>query len=91
MQSHPLPTPQFPQSDRRARVLDHCTAVDDLFAAYARRLHMPGVAYGVVMDGELVYANGVGVRNVATGAPVTADSVFRIASMTKSFTALAVL
>ena len=91
MQSHPLPTPQFPQSDRRARVLDHCTAVDDLFAAYARRLHMPGVAYGVVLDGELVYANGVGVRNVATGAPVTADSVFRIASMTKSFTALAVL
>ena len=52
---------------------------------------MPGVAYGVVMDGELIFTHSFGVRNVATEATVDADTVFRIASMTKSFAALAIL
>ncbi len=42
------------------------------------------------MDGELVLAKGWGARG-SSGAAVDADTVFRIASMTKSFTALAIL
>jgi CubicO group peptidase (beta-lactamase class C family) len=53
--------------------------------------HIPGLAYGLVVDGHLVAADGMGVQNVADQRPVTPDSVFRIASMTKSFTAMAVV
>lgn len=50
----------------------------------------PGMIYGVVFDGKLEYAKAFGVRNVETGAPVTTDTAFRIASMTKMMTALLV-
>jgi hypothetical protein len=52
---------------------------------------IPGLAYGIVIDEEVVLAKGLGLRDVATSAPVDVDTVFRIASMTKSFTALAIL
>jgi CubicO group peptidase (beta-lactamase class C family) len=50
-----------------------------------------GLAFGVIRDGELVYFRGHGVANVATQAPVTDDTLFRIASITKTFTAIAVM
>jgi CubicO group peptidase (beta-lactamase class C family) len=43
-----------------------------------------------VIDGELVHAAGLGERDLG-GPPPDAGTVFRIASMTKSFTASAVL
>ncbi len=53
----------------------------------------PGVAYGVVQDQRLVYANGLGTIDLeAQGAQAPdAQTVFSIASMTKSFTAATVL
>src|SRR5690606_4962607 len=53
--------------------------------------HVPGAAWGIVIDGKLAHLGVSGYRDLDTKAPVTADSVFRIASMTKSFTAMAVL
>jgi CubicO group peptidase (beta-lactamase class C family) len=50
----------------------------------------PGIAYGVVADGKLVHSGGFGERRNGGRAP-DADTGFRIASMTKSFTASAVL
>ena len=64
--------------------------VDKLAAAYQQRGGQPGLAYGVVLDGELVHAAGLGERHLG-GPPPDADTVFRIASMSKSFTASAVL
>jgi D-alanyl-D-alanine-carboxypeptidase/D-alanyl-D-alanine-endopeptidase len=52
---------------------------------------VPGMAWGVIVDGVLVHSGTLGVQDTATNAPVTPDSVFRIASMTKSFTAVAIL
>src|SRR3546814_15931532 len=49
------------------------------------------MVYGVVKDGRLVYVKGIGVQNLIDKRPVTPDSLFRIASMTKDFTALAIL
>ena len=51
--------------------------------------HIPGLAYGVVIGGELVHGRGLGTThaNDASRSAPDADSVFRIASMTKSFTA----
>ena len=52
---------------------------------------LPGVALGIVIDGELVFAKGFGVADVEAKTPVDKGSLFRIASMTKSFTAMAIL
>lgn len=53
--------------------------------------HIPGTMFGIVKDGRLVVAEGLGVRDPKTGEPVDADTRFRIASMSKAFTALAIL
>jgi CubicO group peptidase (beta-lactamase class C family) len=65
--------------------------IDALFAAFQTGQHVPGVVYGVVKDGKLAYVKGIGVQNIEDKRPVTADSLFRIASMTKAFTALSIL
>jgi CubicO group peptidase (beta-lactamase class C family) len=65
--------------------------VDEIFADYALDSHIPGVVYGIVADGRLVYVRGLGVQDLESKRPVTADTLFRIASMTKAFTALTVL
>ena len=60
---------------------------DALFAGW----HVPGVAYGVVLNGKLVHGRGLGTLRVGEDATPTTSSIFRIASMTKSFTAATVL
>jgi len=49
------------------------------------------MVWGVVIDGRLAHVSSVGVRERSSKAAVTPDTAFRIASMTKSFTALAIL
>lgn len=51
----------------------------------------PGVAYAVVADGEIASAGARGVVKLGTDTPVTPDTPFVIGSITKSFTALAVM
>lgn len=65
--------------------------IDRIFTTYAGDAHVPGMAWGVIVDGVLVHRGAFGVQDVETKAPVTSDTVFRIASMTKSFTAAAIL
>jgi CubicO group peptidase (beta-lactamase class C family) len=52
---------------------------------------VPGLAVGIVDRGRPAYARGFGVRDLATGAPVTADTLFHIASISKTFTATAIM
>src|SRR5450755_2495486 len=66
-------------------------AVDRIFADYAIDSHIPGLVYGIVANGRLVYVRGLGVQDLESNRPVTPDTLFRIASMTKAFTALTVL
>lgn len=77
--------------DRVARLRSAMPAVTGVFEAFAKRTRVPGIAYGVLIDGELVHTGTVGIRDRGTNAPVVPSTVFRIASMTKSFTALAIL
>jgi CubicO group peptidase (beta-lactamase class C family) len=83
--------PGFADSERRAKLARAFRDVDLLFKDFAERSHVPGLAYGIVIDGELAHTGAIGYREVASRSPVDADTVFRIASMTKSFTALAIL
>lgn len=65
--------------------------IDTIFAKFQADAHVPGMVYGVVKDGQLSYVKGVGVQDLDAKRPVTPDSLFRIASMTKAFTALSIL
>jgi len=65
--------------------------VDEIFADYALDNHIPGLVYGVVSNGRLIHVRGIGVQDLESRRPVTADTLFRIASMTKAFTALTIL
>ncbi len=61
----------------------------ELVAAEAVACHAPAISWGLVVDGQLATSGGVGALD--DGSAPSADTVFRIASMTKSFTAAAVL
>lgn len=50
-----------------------------------------GLAVGVVRNGRLEFFSGHGLADIASNTPITQDTVFRIASITKTFTAIAVL
>ena len=63
---------------------------DRLARAFAERDGQPGLAYGILAQGRLVHSGGLGERWLGGPAP-DAGTVFRIASMTKSFTAATVL
>ncbi len=52
---------------------------------------MVGLAAGVIRNGSLEYFHAQGLADVASNTPITADTVFRIASITKTFTAIAVM
>ncbi len=62
-------------------------------ATYTRRAmsqwEIPGIAVAVVLDGKPVMIEGFGVRELGRAAPMDADTVFTIASLTKAFTATA--
>lgn len=61
--------------------------IDALVERVRKEFHVPGIAVAVVKDGQVVLQKGYGVRRLGDPAPVTADSLFRIASNTKAFTA----
>ncbi|HXG27201.1 MAG TPA: serine hydrolase domain-containing protein [Candidatus Binatia bacterium] len=65
--------------------------VDELADKTFAGLKVPGLAYGVVSDGRLVYTRGLGTIRLGEEVPPDGRSIFRIASMTKSFTAATVL
>ena len=66
-------------------------AAEGRFAAWFALGRAPGLAWGIVADGRLVHAAGLGELHVGAGDAPDADSVFRIASMTKSFVAATIL
>ena len=53
-------------------------------------LDQPGLAVGIVQDGKLVWSKGYGKLDLAKSDPVTPNTIFFIASMSKAFTAAAI-
>ncbi len=86
-----VPPARFTDPDRRAKLEAVLPALDQIATRWAREHELPGLAWGIVIDGELARFGSVGRRDVESNAAIDADTVFRIASMTKSFTALAIL
>jgi CubicO group peptidase (beta-lactamase class C family) len=65
--------------------------IDRTMEAFRLDAHVPGMVWGIVRDGRLVHVKAAGVQDLAAKRPVTPDTRFRIASMSKAFTALAIL
>jgi CubicO group peptidase (beta-lactamase class C family) len=75
----------------RSAVLDAC-AYFDSWLAYRQRLdRIPGIQAAVLHDGDVVMETAHGQADVATGAALTTDHRFRIASHSKTFTATAIV
>ncbi|MFM7797778.1 MAG: serine hydrolase domain-containing protein, partial [Planctomycetota bacterium] len=89
--AHAAPPVAFEDPGRRAKLAAAYPEVDRVMRDFVARENVPGAAWGIVVDGELAHVGTVGLRDVEAAQPVQGDSVFRIASMTKSFTAMAVL
>ncbi|GAB6946775.1 serine hydrolase [Vulcanisaeta sp. JCM 16161] len=65
--------------------------IEEFILDKIRESRLPGLSIGVVRDGELIYARGFGFRDVDKGLPATPRTIYGIGSITKSFTALAIL
>jgi CubicO group peptidase (beta-lactamase class C family) len=66
-------------------------AVDAYLAGVVRDTRIPGIVALVVDADRVVYKGAFGRQNVAAGVPMADDSIFRIASMTKPVTSVAVM
>jgi len=75
---------------QQSNAADRKTAqVDKLFSAWSRT-DSPGCAVGISQNGVVVYEHGYGMANLELNVPVTADTVFDLASISKVFTAISV-
>jgi CubicO group peptidase (beta-lactamase class C family) len=83
--------PAFTDPGRLAKLESAFPEVEKVFERYRQERGIPGLVFGIVIDRNLAYVNGVGFRSRESNEPVTPETVFHIASMTKSFTALAIL
>lgn len=79
----PDPLPKLPRD--RTYVLD--TSLERVRQSFS----IPGMAIGIVENGEAVYVRAFGIRDLRSGEPVTVHTGFNVASITKTFTTAAVM
>jgi CubicO group peptidase (beta-lactamase class C family) len=83
--------PVFATDDRIEKIKKMAPELQKMIEEHAKANNIPGIAYGIIVDNELVLSGGTGYINLEKKTPATPLSAFRIASMTKSFTAMAIL
>ncbi len=81
----------FSDPSRMEKIKAAFAVIDSLYKKHAADNHFPGISFGLVVDGQLVYKNSYGYTDVEKKIPATSSSLFRIASMSKSFTCMAIL
>lgn len=80
----------LPHDSVRAAVDDAVDALPALIESALGQSGVPGLAVAIVHDGDVVYSEGFGVKEVGTGDVVEANTVFQIASVSKSLSATAI-
>lgn len=83
--------PIFSNDQRAEKIKSVAPELQKLMEDHAAARNLPSVAYGIVVDNELVVASSLGDINLERKTPAEISSSFRIASMTKSFTAMAII
>jgi D-alanyl-D-alanine carboxypeptidase len=66
-------------------------SIDNYIEAEMEARHLPGLSLAIVKDGELVKARGYGLADVEGKVPATPNTVYQLASATKSFSATAIM
>ena len=64
---------------------------EDGIAAIMKELDAAGVSVAVVKDNKIVYTHSFGYKDIESNAPLTDQNIFRIASISKSFSATAIM
>jgi CubicO group peptidase (beta-lactamase class C family) len=67
------------------------TWYDKVIPDLMRKYKVPGGAVAVVRDGKLIYARGFGYADVENKTPVEPDALFRVASVSKPITSVAIM
>lgn len=70
-----------------ATTIARADQLDDYVKAEMDKQHIPGLSIAIVRDGKVIRAQGYGLANVELNVPATADTVFRIGSVSKQFIA----
>lgn len=65
--------------------------LDKIFAEWTNAPQQPGVAAGLLKDGKVVYLKGFGTADLQRQSPITIDTKFQIGTMSRQFTAFAIL
>jgi len=81
----------FADPTRNTKLTAAFPKIDIAIADEMKRQNVQGLALGIVIDGELAYSKGYGVADLEAKTAPDADTVYRIGSISKSFTALAIL
>ncbi len=83
------PIPVLAQPAPEIAALD--SEIDTILTKWMAENHIPGMVLGVIKDGRLTFVKSEGVQDTASKRPAGPDTLFRIASMTKAFTAMSIL
>lgn len=83
--------PYFEDTNRVEKMKEAFPIADKIFQEYAEKYHFPSIAYGIIADGKLVHSGTYGEANREKKTKPTTKTLYRIASMSKSFTAIAIL
>ncbi|MGG7664978.1 serine hydrolase domain-containing protein [Dyadobacter sp. BHUBP1] len=82
---------QMASPERLDKIRATLPVIEKLYHDYAEKNHFPGLAFGLVVDGKLVLSGASGFSEIATSTKASPKSLFRIASMSKSVTAMGIL
>jgi len=82
---------EFSDTNRLQKIINSLAGIEKVCNDFAKSNHLPGLVYGIVMDDSMVISGGTGMTDISNRQQVNSKSLFRIASMTKGFTAMAVL
>ena len=72
-------------------VTDDIHVIETWISAQMEYYNLPGLSVGVVYDQELIWSKGFGYADVEKKTPATAETIYRIASITKLFTCTAIM
>lgn len=81
----------FTDAARMEKIKLALPVIDSIYRRHAEENHFPGIAFGIVVDGQLLYKNAYGYTDIEKKIAASSSSLFRIASMSKSFTTMAIL
>ncbi|MEM9859770.1 MAG: serine hydrolase domain-containing protein, partial [Bacteroidota bacterium] len=65
--------------------------LDSVYTQYMSSTQVPGIAIGILKNGNILYSKGFGIKNKDTKEPVTSKSLFHLASVSKTFVATAIM